>query len=204
MSLAAGGNAGERFSVGRRNRRRVVGCLAVALTVGPGLQAQPGKARVETYEVTDSGALTLIVPAGWTSEVGRENELAPTIELRPGGGRDALLLLTALPPRPGAVLSPEQVLAQVTALGQVMLATAVQTEVQVVELEGAEATGYFFHLTDREAEAEPGDYREARQGALLVGPLLLSVTVLSHSGDQSSVEEALGVLASARHLVQTE
>jgi hypothetical protein len=165
---------------------------------GAALAAEP-EVRVETYEIAGAGKLTLSLLPGWSSDLAGESELAPTIELRPGGDRDALLLVTVLPPNPGISLLDEDIRAQVTALGEMMLATAVQTELEVFELQGAEAAGYLFHLTDREPEARPGDYREARQGALTVGQLLLSVTVLTHPGDEASVTEALAMLAGARH-----
>jgi len=181
----------------RWRRAHVVVVLALAI-VGAAVAAEP-EVRVETYEIAGSGKLTLSLLPGWSSDLAGDTELAPTIELRPGGDRDALLLITVLPPEPGIPRLDEDIRAQVTALGQMMLATAVQTELEVFELQGAEAAGYFFHLTDREPEAGPGDYREARQGAVTVGQLLLSVTVLTHPGDDTSVTEALAVLASARH-----
>jgi hypothetical protein len=180
---------------------RVLRVVVLGVLISGAAFGQEPQVRVETFDIADAGRLTLSLLPGWTSELEGETELAPTLELRPGGDRDALLLVTALPANSGNPRSDEEVRAQVSALGRAMLATAAQTELELFRLEGAEAAGYLFHVTDLEPEAEPGDYREARQGAVRVGQLVLSVTVLTHPGDDTSVTEALAVLASARYAV---
>lgn len=154
----------------------------------------------QSVPVGASGELSFRLPTGWTSSVGGAAATAPTITVRPAGERDAVLLMTAMPRRPDEALSDLELRRLVEARGEAALSTALQDRLELVRVRGAGASGYLYHLTDRQEEAGAGDYREARQGALLVGELLVSVTILSHSGDGESVDEALAVLSSARHL----
>lgn len=65
-----------------------------------------------------------------------------------------------------------------------------------MEVRGRGAFGLLYHLTDRNPEQGPGDYREARQGMMLLPPYVASVTVLTHSEDTSSAERAFDLLKS--------
>lgn len=48
------------------------------------------------------------------------------------------------------------------------------------------------------SEKGPGDYREANQGAILLGQYLISATILTHPGDSATVEEAKRLLTTAK------
>jgi len=84
--------------------------------------------------------------------------------------------------------------------GDKRLSTSVQSKLEVRAVNGEQAHGYVFHLTDRNPEKGPGDFRELHQGVVVVGPLVLSTTVLTHSTDLTTVEAALKAIASARYV----
>ncbi len=186
-----------------RNRKRsarllrlVVASMSVAVLVAhSGASAQ----SVQSIEISSAGELVLRLPPGWTSSVGGATATAPTITARPGDGRDAVLLITAIPRRADESLSEQELRRLVEARGEAALAAALQDRLDLVKVQGAGAVGYLYHSTDRNPESGPGDYREASQGAVLVGELVLSVTILTHTGDLKSVDEALAVLSGARH-----
>lgn len=184
-------------------RKRSAGLLrllaASAAVAALAIPSGASAGSVQSVEVGTSGALSFRLPPGWSSSVGGATATAPTITARPGDGRDAVLLMTAIPRRSDESLSAPELMRLVEARGEAALSTALQEQVELVEVRGAQAVGYLYHLTDRQPESGPGDYREARQGAVLVGELVLSVTILTHSDDAKSVAEALDVLSGARH-----
>lgn len=78
--------------------------------------------------------------------------------------------------------------------GEALLPTAQQSALEITRVAGEQASGFLYHLTDRQAERGPGDYRELRGGALRVGPYFLSVEILTHSDDPQTVADALATL----------
>ena len=146
----------------------------------------------QTEVALDDGAQLLFVhPAAWQADISgpRAN---PTLRLSPAGGDGFRVLITAIPNlKP---LSSEELKESIRQKGADLLPTSTQTAVELVRVAGAEATGYLFHLTDRQPEKGPGDYKELREGGVVVGPYVLSVTVLSHPGDSEPVSSALEML----------
>lgn len=146
----------------------------------------------QTEVPIDGGAKLLFVhPAAWQSEISGPRA-APTLHLSPGAGDSFSVLITAIPNlKP---LSSEELKETIRQEGADLLPTSAQTEVELSRVAGAEAAGYLYHMTDRQPEKGPGDYKELHQGAVVVGPFLLSVTVLSHPGDSKTVSSALEML----------
>jgi hypothetical protein len=77
--------------------------------------------------------------------------------------------------------------------------TAAQTAMEVTPVKGAQARGYLYHLTDHQAGTGAGAFRELHQGTVLVGPLTLSVTILTHTPDTAIVDAAFVALTTARY-----
>jgi hypothetical protein len=82
--------------------------------------------------------------------------------------------------------------------GNRSLTTALQDHLELSEVRGEQGVGYLYHLTDRKEEKGPGDYREATQGAMLLGRHLVTITILTHTGDSATIEQARQVVASAK------
>lgn len=120
-----------------------------------------------------------------------------TVRLTPASGGDFLMLMTIFPVQPDSpVATPEGLRSAVLEVGEQKLPGAVQDSIELMEVRGNEAVGYLYHLTDRNPEQGPGDYREAHQGLMLLSPYVASVTVLTHSEDLGTVERAFGLLKS--------
>jgi len=116
---------------------------------------------------------------------------------------DFSVLVTAIPWRNGRPFSDEELKESVRQKGVDLLSTAIQTEVALVRVAGEQAKGYLYHLTDRNPERGPGDYREVHQGAVIVGPYLLSVTILARPGDSATVTSALQALSTVTYEAQS-
>lgn len=144
------------------------------------------------------GQLELALPATWQST---QQTTGPTVTVRlsPKSSGDFLALVTIIPVQPGTpVPTPEGLRALVLEHGNSELSTALQDRIELAEIKGPQAIGFLFHLTDRNPEKGPGDYREVNAGMMLVGHHLMSVTILTHAGDSKTVEEAERWLAAAK------
>jgi hypothetical protein len=179
-----------------RRREIVRSCLALAV-----LLAAPALARTVAVPLHGGSALQLELPDGWQES---HQEAGPIVSFRltPAAGEgDFLVLLTAMPVQPGAVVATDEgVRAVVTEEGTRWLASAVQERLEVVELRGDHGTAFLYRLTDRNPEKQPGDFREVRQGAMLIGTHLLSITILTHTGDDAVADQAQRLLLGAEVL----
>ncbi len=164
------------------------------------LAGSPAVSRAEDLvaPLPDGGRLELVLPASWQST---HQTVGPsvTVRLSPKSSGDFLVLITVIPVQPGTPIpTPEGLRAAVLEFGKEKLSTALQDHIELDEIKGSQMVGYLFHLTDRNPEKGPGDYREVNGGTLLIGKHVLAVTILSHSGDEATVDEAKRLLAAAR------
>jgi hypothetical protein len=140
--------------------------------------------------------LSFVRPADWSVET-EEAGPSVTVRLTPTSGGDFLMLMTIFPFQPDSpVATPEGLRSAVLEVGKQQLPGAVQDSIELMEVRGNEVLGYLYHLTDRNQEQGPGDYREANQGMMLLTPYVASVTVLTHSDDIGTVERAFDLLKS--------
>ena len=175
-----------------KRRPTVAAGIAWAFVMAPvGLGAQLVHVPVK------GGSLLLDHPSEWKSSVSGP-PLGRTLRLTPRGRGDFEVLVTAIVSQV-ALPSDEALARRVRHQGERRLPTAVQTTVEMKAVKGAQARGYLYHVTDRKPEKGPGDFRELHQGEVVVRPLLLSVTVLTHTGDAATVKAALEALAGARY-----
>lgn len=169
---------------------------AAALCV---LWAATSPAWAQSTEVpVEGGKLVLTHPADWKATIGGP-AYGPTLKLGPKGPGDFQVIVTAIVSKK-ELPDDEKLERLVREKGEELLPTATQTSLEIAPVKGSQARGYLYHLTDQNAEKGPGDYRELSQGAIVVPPLLLSVTILTHSGDGETVKSAMSALASARYV----
>lgn len=167
--------------------------LAVALA----LPAAPALAERLVTALPDGGKFELTLPATWQST---HQTAGPsvTVKLSSAAPDKFLVLLTVLPVKAGSPAStPDGLRAALTEQGNRQLPSSLQDRLEITEIKGPQAVGYLYHMTDRNPEKGPGDYREASQGAILFGQHLITVTILTHPGDSATVDEAKRVLAAA-------
>src|SRR5262249_35104131 len=144
------------------------------------------------------GSLELALPADWKAS----NEVAGpavTVRLTTPASETFVVLLTILPVEPGSpASSPSGVKQVVSELADKALAGATQDHIVLSEIDNPDGIGFSYHVTDRNPERGPRDYREANQGALLIGSTMISFTVLTHTGDQKTVDSAMRLLSTLR------
>lgn len=171
-------------------------CLMSAVfAIGSGAASATSDTATSFHANLPGGAhIALEIPSTWqaTAEAGGP---FVTVRISPADQGDFVLLLTAIPVLPESpVATREGVRDAVLELGHSKLHTAVQDDIELIEISSADAVGYFYHLTDRAPGEGPGHYPEAHQGILLLGEYGISFTLLTHTEDFETLELALGVL----------
>jgi hypothetical protein len=74
---------------------------------------------------------------------------------------------------------------------------AVEKVIEVKDLKGSAAVGYYFTATDR--APKPGEFKYMTQGMIRVGDLMVVFTVLTNDGQSKIIDEALAMMKSAYH-----
>jgi hypothetical protein len=152
-------------------------------------------ANWRTYPLPSGGAVLLDVPAAWKEEIRQKDpKFAATIVLRPNQGKGFEVLFTPIPMRKPATMADVE--ASLIKGGAKHLTTAKQESIVLEKLEGEQATGRYYRLTEK--DPQPDEYPNVIGGGLVVGPLIAGFTVLFHDGGDAA--EALRVLQSARFL----
>jgi hypothetical protein len=160
--------------------------------------AAPAMAERLVISLPDGNNLELTLPVAWKST---HQTAGPsvTVRLSSAASADFLVLITTLPVKAGSPAStPDGLRASVTELGNRALPTSLQERLELTEIKGQQAIGYLFHMTDRNPEKGPGDYREVHQGAILLGQQMITFTILTHPGDSVTVDEAKRLLSAAK------
>ncbi len=177
----------------RNSLAAVAGCL-VLLTISATLQAS----QPVDVKLPDSGSLQMSVPDEWKVEQHIETG-ALTLRFTPAGKDDFMVLMTVIPrPADAPIATVAGVRKVVTERGRKELSGALQKELELAEIKTADAAGFLYHLTDRNPEKGPGDYREGDQGLVLAHGRLISVTILTHTGGDAIVKQALDALKTVR------
>lgn len=149
-----------------------------------------------TYSLPGGGAVLLEVPVSWNEEVRQKDQNFPlTIVFRPKKGRQFEILFTPIPSKSGQPAAIADIEASLIQSGAQHLPTAVQESILLETLEGPQARGRYYLLT--EEQPPPNEYPSVIAGGLLVGPVVASFTVLLHDPSGSEAREALRVLRSA-------
>lgn len=92
--------------------------------------------------------------------------------------------------------SPENLKKKAEEIGERALASSKEKTLSLQELKGAEATGYFYTVADK--DPAPGSFEYMTGGIEGVGDLFLIVTILHHTKDAPERQAALDMLKGAR------
>jgi hypothetical protein len=174
-------------------------CVVAVLVASSTLTFAVERIEPRTYAVPDHGALELQVPKDWTDDVERpSDQLPPTIKLRTATGRTMEIHVTPLwsPTSDKGFNDPARVRSLVDSDRQSIASQAVEKEIAIKSLDGAEAHGYYFVATDK--APKPGEYEYLVRAGVSVGDLLLSATILSHEMNSAAMQDALSALQHAR------
>ena len=153
-----------------------------------------------SYTLPERGKLVLAVPQDWSDKVSQPpNKLPPTLRFsgKPDGKFQVLMTPLWSPRRDPEFKSPASVRRIVERGAADASKQAVERNIPIVELKGNSGAGFYFFATDR--APAPGEYKYLTQGAIAVGDLVVSFTVLSNDADSAEVKAALEMLRGARH-----
>ena len=171
----------------------VVICWAAAIALAE-------EAGIRHYPLPDHGTLQLTVPASWKDEAQAPNQPRNTLRFYAPNGAPFQVLVTPMWPsgKDAAPPSAEWMRQRISNGADRAKAEAVEKTIEVRELQGAAARGYYFSATDR--APGPGEYKCMTQGMMRVGSLLVTFTILTNDGQGTIVADALAMLRSARHV----
>lgn len=141
--------------------------------------------------------LLLDTPRGWQA-VRSGSQKAPTIRLL-GADRLAFrVIVTATAAKTLPTDAQLQALVREDRKSTVKQTPSSQATAELTSVTGASASGYVYHLTDQDSRDVGNDYREMDRGFLVVGPLVLRLTILTHRSDGAIAKSALDVISGAR------
>jgi len=189
----AAGRVIVRFARGAAALLLPLCLLAAAATAGA---AEPPPRRL-FVSGSAGGVAELRVPADWTM-AGRSTPVA-LIFKRPGG--DDNLRLTAFPvPRERLPLMTDDKLQEILRTsGAPLLASGVETSLELQPLVMPAGRGYYFTLTDKKLAGKPGKANEfpyLHSGILRIGAWVGVFTVFSNEKTGVFAKEALAAMAS--------
>ncbi len=158
------------------------------------------KPLVEWQELVVPGVCTLriAVPQGWNAVLRTPLEGTVHIRLSPADGSHAEVLITGLVPKgDGSLASAGDLKRTARAMGEQMLAGAVEKKLDLERVDGTDGSGFFYSLTDKRPALPEGEYRHMVQGIMAVGPLRLAVTVLTDGPDPAAKATAFELMRTA-------
>jgi hypothetical protein len=158
------------------------------------------RSSLQRYSVPGHGSLQLEVPRDWrVASQSLKDPASVALHLRPASGDafDVQVTTLWLDRAKSARKTPEQLKAEVQNGTAKLLKRAVEKEVRIEELRGAEVIGYYYSLTDR--VPAPGEYKYMTQGMFVTGELLTIFTILYHGPRVPEREKVLRMFANATH-----
>jgi hypothetical protein len=176
----------------RKRIESIVVTTLIGIFIGTGNLLAAEQKAIKKYPVPEHGALELNVPTSWKGKVHKPQEnMPPTVIFDPAKGNDFEVLITVLWSKTGeqGFNNQDNVRTLVEKEGQKLLPNAVETKIVLEEIRGVDHTGYYFIVTDK--APNPGEYRYMTHGAIGVGNLLLSATILHRVKESESVKDAL-------------
>jgi hypothetical protein len=151
------------------------------------------------YSLGDYGFFRIDIPPSWKDELRQPpDRTPPTIVLSPKTGVPFRVLVTAIWGAKMEKLKDESIRELVQKSAERVKPQAVEKTLQLVELRGTSGKGYYFFVTDK--APKPDEYKYMTQGAMVVGDLLVTFTVLTNGNHEEVTKEALTMLREARHL----
>ena len=171
--------------------------IAGAIAAGP---VSADDAGLRRYELPNGDTLELTLPAGWVDHL---EEPAgggpPTLEMAIAEGGPNQVFVTPEWPDPTAkdIREPSMLRDAVRDLAAKIKPQAVEGNIEVRQLNGANGIGYYFTATDRDPAAD--EFKYMNQGAIQVGNLTLWFTILTNEGEDTVAVQALSMLQAAVH-----
>jgi hypothetical protein len=180
--------------------RSVTAALVLIAAASAADPASADDTGLRRYELPNNDTLELILPAGWVDHL---EEPAgggpPTLGIAIAEGRPEQVFVVPEWPDPIAkdFREPSMLRDAVRDLAAKTKPQAVESYLEVRQLNGANGIGFYFTATDREPAAD--EFKYMNQGALQVGSLTLWFTVLTNEGEDTVAVQALSMFQAAVH-----
>lgn len=180
-------------------------CLLVAVLVLITSAVSPAQADEFTVDLGEPGILVLDVAAYWSQEVRSPgNDTPPTILLQKDDGERFAMLIT--PAWAGPAAAPDfgtpGSVRRIVESSAAEIAPGAAEEQLTIEPVGGGRIGFMFFATDKSLVGRtppPDEYLYLMQGAVMVGKLLCTFTILTNDRPSPDAEQALEMLRSAAH-----
>lgn len=154
--------------------------------------------QASRYELPNRDMLELMVPPAWDAAVDQPDDGgSPTIELHAREGAPFEIYITLEWPDPpdDTVPDAETLRAKVRGAAERVQDQTVEANLEIRRMQGASGVGFYFVATER--TPQPEEFKYMNQGALQVGELTLTFTILTNDGQEAVVEEAFAMLRTA-------
>ena len=158
-----------------------------------------------TLDLGEAGSLAMTLPPGWAGEVASQGgAMPPTIAIRQEGSDRFVLLVTPIwagPNAPPDFGTPDSLRRIVESSAAEIAPGAVEDKLTIEPIGGGKS-GFMFSATDSSLVGRtppPGEYLYLTQGALMVGELLCTFTILTNERPSGIIDQALQMLRGADH-----
>lgn len=169
--------------------------LAAVVSIGAfSIASAATDARV--YPLNDHGRLILAVDDTWNEELKPAPQGGPkSLWFTPKSGPSFNIMITPIIPR--AAMDDAKLREFVAGVAQNLQAQAVEKELAVRELKGANGHGYYVKATDK--APAPGEWKNLLQGMMKVGDVAVAFTILTNDGQESVARLALEMVRQAAY-----
>jgi len=177
--------------------RLAAGIVAAAVASAAVAQEAP-----RAYPVPGRGKVELEVPRDWYDEPRPRIGGLPSVRffdrLGPRPPLDMSITIAWSTAKQPSFANPDRLRAFVAQSAEEIAPAAAEPRLDLRELEGASGVGYYFQATLKEPPA--GEWPNLTRGAIVVGDLLVTFTLLAAEPGAPAVERALRMLKSARRV----
>jgi hypothetical protein len=177
--------------------RLAAGLVAAAIAAAALAQEAP-----RAYPVPGRGKVELEVPLDWYDAPQPRAGGLPSVRffdrLGPRPPLDMSITIAWSTAKQPSFANPGRLRAFVAQSAEDVATTAEEPRLDLRELEGASGIGYYFHATIKTPPAD--EWPNLTRGAIVVGDLLVTFTILAAEPAAPAVEQALRMLKSARRV----
>ncbi len=138
------------------------------------------------------GALNMLIPDNYEKKVVRERDNdSPTVELHSDDG--FIIMITPLwDSKNNQVKTAAELKPLIEEEGKRFLKNAVEKKLEIKEISGKNAAGYYFFLTDR--APKKGEYKYCLRAYISVGDLLINASMFSNES-KNSLAKTVAILS---------
>ena len=175
----------------------LAGCISIAVAA-TSTTTEPRP--IGMYDIPGGKSVRLTIPDGWQEKIESPGPNAPVTAQFSSPSNDAWIFLVSVlfDPLDQGKFDRKYARRTVKESAERSLSESAEKKIDLVEIEGAAATGYYFRATDNKATLGPEDYRYMIQGMVTLGPAGMTFTLLTNADDSALIDSALGVVRRAQ------